>query len=279
MPCSVDPSGHVLREAGTPVDAVDTTGAGDTFDAAYLDSFLRGLDPQECLRRACVAGAISTSAARRHRRPADHRPALTTRKGRRCPTSALRSSRSRTPGGGPWTLLPSVSRRAAEPGGARRGDRLRHVLVHGRGVRRAARGRRTGGDRLLHREPAALVADLRPRARHQPLGYDDRGARRAGRDQRLVVRRSSPTPRRRWRQVSDDCVVLDFADEQSVVQTVFATTTLMLLRASLGESVEHVIAETERVLSEAPDPQRATRRRSSPSSARAGPTASPARPR
>jgi fructoselysine-6-P-deglycase FrlB-like protein len=30
-------------------------------------------------------------------------------------------------------------------------------------------------------------------------------------------------------------VVLDFADEQSVVQTVFATTTLMLLRASLGD--------------------------------------------
>ena len=31
-------------------------------------------------------------------------------------------------------------------------------------------------------------------------------------------------------------MVLDFAEEQSVVQTVFATTTLMLLRASLGES-------------------------------------------
>ena len=59
---SIDPAGHVLREAGTPVVALDTTGAGDTFDAAYLDSFLRGLDPQECLRRACVAGAISTSA-------------------------------------------------------------------------------------------------------------------------------------------------------------------------------------------------------------------------
>jgi ribokinase len=59
---SVDPSGHVLREAGTPVVTLDTTGAGDTFDAAYLDSFLRGLDRQECLRRACVAGAISTSA-------------------------------------------------------------------------------------------------------------------------------------------------------------------------------------------------------------------------
>ena len=54
-------------------------------------------------------------------------------------------------------------------------------------------------------------------------------------------------------EVSDDCVVLDFADEQSVVQTVFATTTLMLLRASLGESVDHVIAEAEQVLRETPD--------------------------
>ena len=56
-------------------------------------------------------------------------------------------------------------------------------------------------------------------------------------------------------QISDETIVLDFADEESVVQTVFATTTLMLLRASLGESVNHVIAETELVLLEAPDPR------------------------
>ncbi len=45
-----------------------------------------------------------------------------------------------------------------------------------------------------------------------------------------------------------DTVVLDFADERSVVQTVFATTTLMLLRASLGESVGPVIAQAHEVL-------------------------------
>ncbi len=56
-------------------------------------------------------------------------------------------------------------------------------------------------------------------------------------------------------QLSDDCIVLDFADEQSVVQTVFATTTLMLLRASLGESIDDVVAETEGVLAAAPDPR------------------------
>ena len=45
-----------------------------------------------------------------------------------------------------------------------------------------------------------------------------------------------------------DTVVLDFADERSVVQTVFATTTLMLLRASLGESVDGVVAQAREVL-------------------------------
>jgi fructoselysine-6-P-deglycase FrlB-like protein len=47
-------------------------------------------------------------------------------------------------------------------------------------------------------------------------------------------------------------IVLDFADEQSVVQTVFATTTLMLLRASLGEPVGPVAAAAARIL-DAPD--------------------------
>ncbi len=59
----VDPLGEVLRETGSAVNPVDTTGAGDTFDAAYLDSLLRGLEPEECLRRACLAGALSTSLA------------------------------------------------------------------------------------------------------------------------------------------------------------------------------------------------------------------------
>ena len=57
-----DPEGTVLRERGVPVEPVDTTGAGDTFDAAYLDSFLDGRAPQACLRRAARAGAMSTSA-------------------------------------------------------------------------------------------------------------------------------------------------------------------------------------------------------------------------
>ena len=47
---------------------------------------------------------------------------------------------------------------------------------------------------------------------------------------------------------ANDTILLDFADEESVVQTVFATTALMLLRASLGEPVEPVIAQASAVL-------------------------------
>lgn len=48
--------------------------------------------------------------------------------------------------------------------------------------------------------------------------------------------------------VADEAVVLDFADERSVVQTRFATTALALLRASLGEDPSAAAADAERVL-------------------------------
>jgi fructoselysine-6-P-deglycase FrlB-like protein len=43
--------------------------------------------------------------------------------------------------------------------------------------------------------------------------------------------------------VADDLICLDFADEQSVVQTRFATSTLAFLRASLGEDLGAAIAD------------------------------------
>ncbi|MDQ6898121.1 MAG: sugar isomerase, partial [Candidatus Dormibacteraeota bacterium] len=43
-------------------------------------------------------------------------------------------------------------------------------------------------------------------------------------------------------------VVLDFADERSVVQTRFATSTLALLRAHLGHQLEPVATDAERAL-------------------------------
>lgn len=49
-------------------------------------------------------------------------------------------------------------------------------------------------------------------------------------------------------KVADQTLVLDFADEQSVVQTRFATSTLALLRASLGEDLAPVIADAEKAL-------------------------------
>ncbi len=50
--------------------------------------------------------------------------------------------------------------------------------------------------------------------------------------------------------VSDVVIPLEFADEQSVVQTRFATTALALLRASTGDSLEKAIADAETVLAE-----------------------------
>jgi ribokinase len=41
-------------------DVVDTTGAGDSFDAGYLAGRQTGLDPDTCLRWAVAAGTLST---------------------------------------------------------------------------------------------------------------------------------------------------------------------------------------------------------------------------
>lgn len=50
-------------------------------------------------------------------------------------------------------------------------------------------------------------------------------------------------------------VTLDWADEQSVVQTRFATTALMALRSSLGEDVSDVIDAARAAVDEPLDPQ------------------------
>ncbi|PRY38633.1 SIS domain-containing protein [Umezawaea tangerina] len=50
--------------------------------------------------------------------------------------------------------------------------------------------------------------------------------------------------------LAGDVVVLDFADERSVVQTRFATTAVALLRAHLGEDLSRAIADAERSLAE-----------------------------
>jgi sugar/nucleoside kinase (ribokinase family) len=51
-------------EAAPPMVAVmDTTGAGDAFDAGFIDALLDNASPEDCLRRACVCGSLSTRTA------------------------------------------------------------------------------------------------------------------------------------------------------------------------------------------------------------------------
>jgi sugar/nucleoside kinase (ribokinase family) len=45
-----------------PVGTLDTTGAGDCFDAGFIFAWLRGDAPQQCLEVANICGALSTRA-------------------------------------------------------------------------------------------------------------------------------------------------------------------------------------------------------------------------
>jgi len=67
----------------------------------------------------------------------------------------------------------------------------------------------------------------------------------AGRRTLLTADGDAPAARE-----ADNVVVLDFADERSVVQTRFATSVLVLLRAHLGEGPGGAVADGELALSE-----------------------------
>jgi sugar/nucleoside kinase (ribokinase family) len=53
--------GVLGRVAAYPVTALDSTGAGDTFDAGFLAAWLEGASPTDALRAGAVAGALSTT--------------------------------------------------------------------------------------------------------------------------------------------------------------------------------------------------------------------------
>lgn len=58
---SVDADGTVTRAPGLRVDVVDTSGAGDSFDAGYLAALAHGVtDEHARLRWAAAAGSLST---------------------------------------------------------------------------------------------------------------------------------------------------------------------------------------------------------------------------
>jgi ribokinase len=50
----------VRRAPAPPVAPVDTTGAGDNFDAGFISAMVDGLPGEECLARAVLCGSLST---------------------------------------------------------------------------------------------------------------------------------------------------------------------------------------------------------------------------
>lgn len=58
--CAFDGTSHVHSRAPS-VDAVDTTGAGEAFNAGFIDALLQGDDPGAWLRRGCACGALSVT--------------------------------------------------------------------------------------------------------------------------------------------------------------------------------------------------------------------------
>ncbi|TGD86694.1 carbohydrate kinase family protein [Mycolicibacterium sp. CH28] len=55
-----EPSADPVTVAAPPTDPVDTTGAGDSFDAGFISGMLDGLSGAQCLARAVLCGSLST---------------------------------------------------------------------------------------------------------------------------------------------------------------------------------------------------------------------------
>ncbi|MFL5803629.1 MAG: carbohydrate kinase family protein [Roseiflexaceae bacterium] len=53
---------QVAHAPGIPVAVVDTTGAGDCFNAGFLYGYLRGMALEDCLRRGNICGGLATAA-------------------------------------------------------------------------------------------------------------------------------------------------------------------------------------------------------------------------
>lgn len=58
--CITLSQGKVIKVGAFPIEVVDTTGAGDSYDAGFLHSWLRGRPIEDCLHFASACGALST---------------------------------------------------------------------------------------------------------------------------------------------------------------------------------------------------------------------------
>jgi sugar/nucleoside kinase (ribokinase family) len=58
--CVASHGGKSVRAPAFPIEVVDTTGAGDSFNAGFLHSWMRGEGLFHCLRFAAACGALST---------------------------------------------------------------------------------------------------------------------------------------------------------------------------------------------------------------------------
>jgi sugar/nucleoside kinase (ribokinase family) len=56
-------AGETVRSPALSADVVDTTGAGDSFDAGFIYGYLNDWDLPRTLRLACACGALSTRAS------------------------------------------------------------------------------------------------------------------------------------------------------------------------------------------------------------------------
>jgi sugar/nucleoside kinase (ribokinase family) len=51
--------GELFKDPGFKISAIDTTGAGDSFDAGFMSAYLRKAPLAECLRTGNACGALS----------------------------------------------------------------------------------------------------------------------------------------------------------------------------------------------------------------------------
>jgi sugar/nucleoside kinase (ribokinase family) len=58
--CATLEDGALLRAPAFPAEVVDTTGAGDSFNAGFLHAWLDGRPVAECLRWGAACGSLST---------------------------------------------------------------------------------------------------------------------------------------------------------------------------------------------------------------------------